>query len=624
LGRAAEVAIRRLLSVAIVLALSVPAYAQTVPSGFTVESYGGPLSNGTAMAWSPDGRLFVTRQSGQVLVIKNGTLLGTPFHTAAVDNPVGGERGLLGICLDPAFASNGYVYLYYTAPTPSSHNVVRRIQSSFAGSDVSTGAETAIVDLEFLGSSTSHNGGAIHFGIDGKLYVGVGENTDSAKAQSLTSRFGKILRYNADGSIPGDNPPSFPGIAGTTAGEFQAIWAVGLRNPFRFAFKPGAMLLYINDVGEDAWEEINEGVAGLNYGWAGYSTDGVRNLPNMTDPVYVYSHTSGSPQGTCITGGAFYNPSTVLYPASYLGKYFFADFGAGFIRYTDSAVPGVSTPFLEGASGPVDLAVGPDGALYYLNLAGAQGVYRISYSAGGVQGLVVSTDALTVNEGSTAIFSVRLAAQPGGPVTVGVANTIGLASVTADPGTLSFDGKTWNLEQFVTVSAGMDGDVFDNGATLTVASPALVPMHVVVTDVDTSPPPTPDHPVARITLPRNGDIVSGSRAEFFGTGLPAAGAATVKAEFFIDGALVYTDVGPGHYHLNGGHTAWDTTLLSDGIHVIRMTVTDDAVPARKGSHEITVTVNNGRTGEAGTKKCGGTGLEWILVLALLALRRWKS
>jgi hypothetical protein len=149
-------------------------------------------------------------------------------------------------------------------------------------------------------------------------------------------------------------------------------------------------------------------------------------------------------------------------------------------------------------------------------------------------------------------------------------------------------------------------------------------MHVVVTDVDTSPPPTPDHPVARITLPRNGDIVSGSRAEFFGTGLPAAGAATVKAEFFIDGTLVYTDVGPGHYHLNGGHTAWDTTLLSDGIHVIRMTVTDDAVPARKGSHEITVTVNNGRTGEAGTKKCGGTGLEWILVLALLALRRWKS
>src|SRR6185436_20895725 len=99
-----------------------------------------------------------------------------------------------------------------------------------------------------------------------------------------------ILRYNPDGSIPADNPSSFPGIAGTTAGANQAIWAVGLRNPFTFAFQPGTGRLFINDVGEVTWEEINDGIAGRNYGWAGGSTDGVRNLPNFTDPLFVYNH----------------------------------------------------------------------------------------------------------------------------------------------------------------------------------------------------------------------------------------------------------------------------------------------------------------------------------------------
>ncbi|HZE97300.1 MAG TPA: PQQ-dependent sugar dehydrogenase [Planctomycetota bacterium] len=617
---------RRLLSVAIVLALGLPLYAQTAPTGFTVDAYGGPLYGGTAIAWSPDGRLFVARQFGEVRVIKNGSQLATPFHMAQnVDNPVGGERGLLGICVDPGFSSNGYVYIFYTkAGTTASHNVVRRLKANPPTSDVSDGTETAIVDLEDLGSSTEHNGGAIAFGGDGKLYVGVGENTDAAKAQSITSRFGKILRYNADGSIPGDNPSSFAGITGTTAGDFRAIWAVGLRNPFRFAFQPGSMHLHINDVGDFSWEEINEGAAGLNYGWVAGNTDGVRSVPGMTDPIYAYSHTGGPPQGTCITGGAFYNPSTVNFPGTYLGKYFFTDFGSGFIRYHDSAVPGTSFPFLEGASGPVDLSVGPDGALYYLALAGAQGVYRISYSSAAVQGLVVSVDALTVNEGSTATFSVRLSANPGGPVTVGVANTLGSASVSVDPSSLSFDGTNWNVNQVVTVSAGVDADVFDNGATLTIVSPTLEAKHVIVTDVDTSPAPVAGQPIARITLPYNGDVVSGDRAEFFGTATSSV--ATVRAEFYIDGTLAYTDVGPGHYHLNGGHTAWNTTLLSDGPHVLRMTVVDSAMPARTGTHEITVTVNNtavvastsagSGSGGGGGGGCGLIGLETLLLLFL--------
>ena len=379
---------RRFLPIAIVLALSGSLYAQTVPSGFTVESYGGGLAGGTAMAFTPDGRLLVCQQSGVVQIIKAGIVQSTPFHTAAsVDNPLGGERGLLGMVVDPDFSSNGYVYIYVTtAGVSASHNEVRRLTASPPSADVSDGSEPAIVVLEDLGSTTSHNGGGLAIGGDGKLFVAVGDGVDAGKSQSITSRFGKILRYNRDGSIPGDNPASFPGISGTTSGEFQAIWAVGLRNPWRIAFQPGTMHLHINDVGEDTWEEVNEGVAGSNYGWQGGATDGVRNLPNFSDPIFVYNHNFGTPMGPCITGGAFYNPPTVLFPTSYLGKYFFSDFGAGFIYTTDSGVPGTSEQFLLGASGPVDLQVGPDGALYYLSITGTAGVYRVSYgtsTAGG-------------------------------------------------------------------------------------------------------------------------------------------------------------------------------------------------------------------------------------------------
>src|SRR6185295_4091561 len=301
---------RHLLTAAILVLLGIPASAQSVPSGFTVDPYGGSIPMGTGMAWTPDGRLLVAQQTGAILVVKGGILQPTPFHTATVDMPAGSERGLLAIEVDPAFASNGWVYIYFTTPTPNPHNCIRRLQASAPGSDVSDGTETVIVDLEDL-AATSHNGGALRFGGDGKLYLSTGDNTVAANAQSLTSRFGKILRYNPDGTIPLDNPYAFQGITGTTTGEFQAIWAVGLRNPWRMAFQPGTMHLHINDVGEDSWEEINEGTAGLNYGWEGGATDGVRNVADRTDPIFVYAHTFGTPMGSSITGGVFYNPTSV-------------------------------------------------------------------------------------------------------------------------------------------------------------------------------------------------------------------------------------------------------------------------------------------------------------------------
>lgn len=374
----------RILTALILTAgLGTAAHAQSVPQGFTVESYAGGIAMGTTMAWTPDGRLLVAQLNGTIRVVKDGALLGTPFHTVTVDSPPGTERGLLGMCLDPDFASNGYVYVYFTDPTPVPHNVIRRLRASPPTADVSDGSATPIVDLEPLGPDTMHNGGSIAFGSDGALYVAVGDNGDANHAQSLMSRFGKILRYNADGSIPGNNPSSFPGIPGTTAGDFRAIWAVGLRNPYRFAFQPGTSRMFINDVGVTSWEEINSGAAGLNYGWTGGDTDGARGMPGFTDPVYQYGHAGSAPSGGAITGGVFYNPTRMQYPASYRSRYFFADYVAGFIYTLNPDAPGSAEQFLLGASGPVDLSVGPDGALYYLAATGNAGVFRVSYSGPG-------------------------------------------------------------------------------------------------------------------------------------------------------------------------------------------------------------------------------------------------
>src|SRR5437868_3424393 len=235
------------------------ATAASLPSGFIETQVGSNLSGSpTAMAFAPDGRLFVCQQGGQLRVIKNGSLLSTPFVSLTVDSS--GERGLLGITFDPNFTTNHYLYVYYTVATSPIHNRVSRFTA--AGDTAAPGSEIIILNLDNLSSATNHNGGAIHFGPDGKLYIGVGENANGANAQSLNTLLGKLLRINPDGSIPSDNP-----FFNTATGQNRAIWAFGLRNPFSFAFQPGTGRLFINDVGQSTWEEIDDGVPGANYGW---------------------------------------------------------------------------------------------------------------------------------------------------------------------------------------------------------------------------------------------------------------------------------------------------------------------------------------------------------------------
>jgi glucose/arabinose dehydrogenase len=222
--------------------------------------------------------------------------------------------------------------------------------------------ELPILDFETLGAS-NHNGGAIHFGPDGKLYAAHGENAVTSNAQTLSNKLGKILRINPNPAdlVPPDNP--FVGVAGAN----PLIWALGLRNPFTFAFQPGTGRIFINDVGAGSFEEINDGQAGRNFGWP--QTEGPFNpgsFPGFTNPVYSYGHNAGTPTGCAVAGGAFYNPPVPTFPASYVGRYFFADLCSGWIYSINPASPAVATQFALAIANPVDLKVGPDGALYYL------------------------------------------------------------------------------------------------------------------------------------------------------------------------------------------------------------------------------------------------------------------
>ena len=330
-------------------AMAVTSHAATFQQTLVV----GGLDSPTAMEFAPDGRLFVSEKAGHLRIVKNGVLLPKDFVTLNVSQQ--SERGLLGIAFDPDFASNRYVYVYYTRSTSPIKNRVSRFTAGALNPDVAK-ANSERVILDDIGSDAgNHNGGAIHFGPDGKLYIGVGDGgSNSSNSQSLATLSGKLLRINRDGSIPADNP--FVG----TPGARGEIWALGLRNPYTFAIDPTSGKLHINDVGQSSWEEVDLGQAGANYGWPHCEGLSCGSDPKYTSPIYTYSHA----EGQAVTGGAFYRKS--LFPAEYQGSYFFADYLGGWIRRLDTG--NQKSDFWNPQNGPVDLKVAPDGALVYLSI----------------------------------------------------------------------------------------------------------------------------------------------------------------------------------------------------------------------------------------------------------------
>lgn len=464
-------------------------FGQNYPADFAQVLVANSIANPTSMAFAPDGRIFVAEQGGNLRVIKNGILLPTPFIQLTVSST--GERGLIGITLDPDFPDNQYMYLYYTVPGSPAHNRISRFTAD--GDVVRAGSESIILELDALSSATNHNGGAMHFGKDGKLYVAIGENANSSYAQDLDTYHGKLLRINKDGSVPEGNPFT------TGSEQRKRIWAYGLRNPFTFSVHPESGRILVNDVGQGAWEEINDAtVAGKNFGWP--ATEGYFNAaayPNLTNPLYSYPRAGGDGNGCAITGGTFFYPAATNYPAVYLDKYFFLDFCNRWINYTDVsvAVAGRSSFATSVAVNGLAISVGNDGNLYYLS-RGAGALYKIIYNKTTIPYITKHPSSLTVSEGKAASFSVSSLGtapfqyqwQKNGANIPGATNP-----------TYSFNAGREDEGDYRVIVSNVSGAATSNTATLTVIQNSA--------------------PTAGIKTPVDGTLyVAGTVIQFSGTG----------------------------------------------------------------------------------------------------------
>lgn len=406
------------ICVAAGLTSSISVHAATVPAGFE-EALVATVPAPTALAFTPDGRLLIASQPGALYVYEHGVLVDTPALDLSSRICTELERGLLGVAVDPGFAANGFIYVFYTfdkfggcaqSTVSSPVNRVSRFTLSI-DNRVDVSSELILID-NIPSPDGGHNAGDVQIGRDGLLYVSVGDGRcdyrgDSGCAgQNDASRdqhvlLGKILRITRSGGIPAGNP--FQGsdsVRCSATGranpgqKCQETFAWGLRNPFRIAFDPNASAtrFFINDVGQSTWEEIDEGIAGADYGWnvrEGYcARSSTANCgappPGMTNPIYAYDHSGAC---TAISGGAFVPDSA--WPAEYRGSYLFGDYVCErMFRLTQNADGTYSrTSFASGLGdgGPVTMIFGPFGgtqALYYTSYAGGGQVRRIAAATG--------------------------------------------------------------------------------------------------------------------------------------------------------------------------------------------------------------------------------------------------
>jgi glucose/arabinose dehydrogenase len=371
--------------------------ATGLPAGFVDAAVATP-GGSTGIVGMPDGTVMVLVQSGSVRLIRNDVLLPTPALTMSLSPCNGGERGLLGVALDQDFKANGYVYLYFTRPSPGSPGgcVNRVSRFTMTGDSIDPNSEIILVD-NISSNAGNHNGGDLEIGGDGFLYISVGDagadprgdSSPNDAAQDLSLLNGKILRVvpSTGDPAPG-NPIGGPGtescrvrgnLPSTPATACQELYAWGLRNPFRFAFDPntGPDRFFINDVGQSTHEEIDVGGAGLNYGWPireglcplGGSMPCPPAPAGYTDPITDYPRSVGS----VITAGAFIPNGH--WPAEYDGGYLFADAGSGrmWLRRADGSID-YAAPFATGVNAIADMAfVSTPGtiALYYTLSSGA-------------------------------------------------------------------------------------------------------------------------------------------------------------------------------------------------------------------------------------------------------------
>jgi len=397
----------------------------TLPSGFSTEVVVSGLDLPTSFTRLPDGRILLAEKSGVVRVFKSGALLSTPLIDISAQVNSHHDRGLLSIAADPDFATNGYVYLFFTwdddATDDADGHTGRLARYTVVGDTASRASETVILGTVvgqtcdvfppgsdcFPSEGITHTVGDIAFAPDGTMFLTAGEgapftyvNEQALRAQRLDSLGGKVLRVTRTGQGLPDNPF----WNGDPNANRSKVWALGLRNPFRFTLRPGTSIPYVGDVGADTYEEINVATKGANLGWpcfegpfrqSGYEPLAVcQELysagPSAVKPPLVsWEHSVGR---TAVGGAFFTGPS---WPEAYRGAYFYGDYTNQWMNLlrvdaNDALVPGSVATFSPDLGGMVDIEMGPDGQLYYIDI-GAGRLNRIRYTEGNTPPVAVAS-----------------------------------------------------------------------------------------------------------------------------------------------------------------------------------------------------------------------------------------
>jgi glucose/arabinose dehydrogenase len=339
------------------------------------------------------GRIFIVEQPGRVRLYRDGQLVRKPYLDLSDKVHVEYECGVLSITFHPDFARNGYLYINYTANVPDLRTVISKFRVDPKGEVVDPKTERVMMTI--AQPYPNHNGGQCAFGPDGMFYIGMGDggafNDPLNSAQNPKSPLGKFLRIDVNErdpyGVPADNPfvndPKW----------MPEIWALGMRNPWRFSFDRVTGLLYTGDVGQDKWEEVNVVTRGGNYGWrireGSEMWRPVPAPPAFVDPILSYPHEKGS---NSITGGHVYRGKQI--PALY-GWYVYGDYSSGRIwglKYEGGKVVGEGVLVEPDPAAPVTpegkrlrptqpSAFGEDaaGELYLVDINGA--IYRIEAEA---------------------------------------------------------------------------------------------------------------------------------------------------------------------------------------------------------------------------------------------------
>lgn len=339
-----------------------------------LEQVASGLSNPLYLTAPPaDSRLFIVEQSGRIRIAQNGQVLTAPFLDIANKVRSGGEQGLLSVAFHPRYATNGYFYVNYTDLNGDTR--IERYTVS-ANPNIADPASAKLI-LTVVQPYANHNGGLVMFGPDGMLYIGMGDGGSGGDpqgyGQSRNTLLGKLLRIDVDGgdpyAIPADNP--FVGVSGAR----PEIWATGLRNPWRFAFDRRAGLLYVADVGQSQWEEVdvmpaNQG--GVNYGWKimegahCYATPSCSSA-GLVLPALEYGHA----EGCSITGGFVYRGSQ---SPGLVGHYFYSDYCDGWLKsftYANGAVTERRTWNVPNLGNVLSFGEDASGEVYVLSANGS-------------------------------------------------------------------------------------------------------------------------------------------------------------------------------------------------------------------------------------------------------------